>query len=288
LANIVSSFLGHKREIFLKLGFTEGADTIMGQKQAVSTIRPKNIILMYAQFSKAISIGDPSETRRLYRELLGAGQTSKELIDTAFHAVYEGGAAEAFDRPNDVLPNVSIRGDSFVLKTVNSGEAIGAAAIAAGPPGSFEHPIPAPIDGLPTDGDHSAVETSIREGADQPNSAQPEAKPNGLNDYAELQALASHRLELDGKTGHDFDEICQSPVVPSRYSAEAPQSRRKWGPSRRSWIGIGIGALAIASLAIALSPSRALHDWRSASNISAAPSTNRGDAHGSRGYAQSR
>jgi hypothetical protein len=240
----------------------------MGRKKGGSTLRPKNITVMYGEFSKAISIGDQGEARRLYRELLSTGETSKELIDTAFLAVYEDGYAKAVDRSNDVLPNVGIRGGSSVLKSVNSEQGTGPAAIATGLPGSLEHPIPAPIDELPTDGEH-AVKTSIREGADLPKSAQPEAKPNGPNDHAELQDFAGHKLEPDGETGHYLDEIGQSPVVPGPYSAEAPQSRRKWGFSRRSWLGVGFGALAIASLAIALSPqSRALHDRHSVTNTS--------------------
>jgi hypothetical protein len=244
----------------------------MEQKQAGSTLRPKNITLMYGEFTKAISVGDQGEARRLYRELLSAGQTSKELIDTAFLAVYEDGSAEAIDRSNDVLPNVGIRGDLSVLKSVNSEPKIGPATVITGFPDSLEHPIPAPIDELPIDDEH-LVDTGIREAVDQPKSEQPEAKPNGPGDHAELQGLVGHKLEPDGKTDHD-PAVGQSPVVPSPSSAEAPQPRRKWGPSRRSWLGIGFGALAIASLAIALlPPSRALHDGHSVTNASNINST---------------
>jgi hypothetical protein len=225
----------------------------MRRKQGDAKVRPKNITRLRKQFSEAISIGAEDEVRRLYRELLNAGQTSKELLDTAALALYKDRLVEPDDRSIDALPNTGVQSPAPISRVVNLEQELGPVATAPGPQGSTEHQIGASIDGLLRDGEQP-VETTMREGADTSNcqSTQPQVKFDGSGNHAELQSPASHELEPEGEIHHYNHEVGQSLVVPRPHSADSLHPRPKWRPPRGSRLGISLGVLVIPSLAIAL------------------------------------
>jgi hypothetical protein len=208
---------------------------------------------LYEEFSKAISIGAEDEVRRLYRELLNAGQTSKELVDTAALALYKDRLVQADDGSIDALPNAGIQSPAPISKVVNLEQEVDPVATASGSQGSTEHQIGASIDGVLRDGEQP-METAMREGADTSScqSTQPQERFDGSGNHAEFQGPARHELEPEGEIRQYIDEVGQPLVVPGPHSADSLHSRPKWRPPRGSRLGISLSVLVIPSLAIAL------------------------------------
>ena len=133
----------------------------MRRKQGDAKVRPKNIARLRQQFSEAISIGAEDEVRRLYRELLSAGETSKELLNTAALALYKDRLVEPDDRSIDALPNAGVRSPAPISRMVNLEQELGPVTTASEPQGSTEHQISASIDRVLGDGEQP-METARR------------------------------------------------------------------------------------------------------------------------------
>jgi hypothetical protein len=225
----------------------------MRRKQGDAKVRPKNIARLRQQFSEAISIGAEDEVRRLYRELLSAGETSKELLNTAALALYKDRLVEPDDRSIDALPNAGVRSPAPISRMVNLEQELGPVTTASEPQGSTEHQISASIDRVLGDGEQP-METARRGGANisDGQSTQLQAGFDGSGSRAEFQSQAGHELEPEGDIRQYNDEVGQSLVVPAPHSADSLHSRPKWRPPRGSRLGIGLTVLVIPSLAIAL------------------------------------